>query len=94
MKDYVGILSGSQFDPPTPMSDDSQSDSGWEKKSLVWNLASRKRCDFENAETLRFLVRTPKNRSDSSAFLLLFFCDFLAIFCDFCSKTCDLNFVI
>ena len=27
-------------------------------------LASRKRCDFENAETLRFEIAPPKNRSD------------------------------
>ena len=32
------------------------------KRVFEKHLASRKRCDFESAETLRFLVRAPKNR--------------------------------
>ena len=43
-------------------------------------LACRKGCEFENAETLRFLHRAPKSRCDFSAI-------FWRFFCDFCSKT-------
>ena len=47
-------------------------------------IASQKRCDFENVETLRFLFRTPKYRSDFSA---IFFAIFWRFLCDFCIWT-------
>ena len=45
-------------------------------------LASRRRCDFQNAETLPFSFPHPNKRGDFSAI-------FWRLFCDFCSKTCD-----
>ena len=60
-----------------------------EKLEKAVTLASRKRCVFENAETVRFFNSAPPKKSQR------LFCDyFLAIFCDFCSKTCDLQFAI
>ena len=56
-------------------------------EAVVGSLASRKHCDFENAEALRFHSVALKNRSDVPAIFLRFSA---AIFsCDFCSTTCD-----
>ena len=46
------------------------------------SLASRKRCDFQNAEALRFLFRAPKN---CSAIVLAIFWRFI------CDLACDLK---
>ena len=50
------------------------------------SVVSRKRCDLENAETLRLFFRAPKHRCDLSAICSVIFWRF---FCDVCSKACS-----
>ena len=57
-------------------------------KTNSQSLASRKCCDFENAEMLQFLSAPQK----IAVIFYIFFSDFLAMVCDFCNKLAIVHF--